>query len=207
MQSRRGRRLAGAPARLAESPARIGGGGVGGIVIPLSLGVVYAVVLASNIVGAPGGFSSLQEVADLFSNRWLLLAGWVHYLAFDLFIGAWEVRDATERGVPRLLVAPCLVLTFLFGPIGLLCYHGVRLRGRDVVAQGFSPATGSWKRPPKLEAESPKRTAMARQAEGVRAQGFGPAGWAARGEVNARVSSGSWKLEAGSGKLAAAAYC
>ena len=102
----------------------------GGIVVPLSLAVVYAVVIASNIVGAPGGFSSLQEVADLFSNRWLLLAGWVHYLAFDLFIGAWEVRDATERGVPRLLVAPCLVLTFLFGPIGLLCYHGVRLRRR-----------------------------------------------------------------------------
>ena len=111
---------------------------IGGIVIPLSLGAVYAVVLASNIVGAPGGFSSLQEVADLFSNRWLLLAGWVHYLAFDLFIGAWEVRDANERGVSRLMVVPCLVLTFLFGPIGLLCYHGVRLRRRrDVRSAGL----------------------------------------------------------------------
>jgi hypothetical protein len=101
---------------------------LGGIVIPLSLAVLYAVVLASNIAGSPGGFSSLTAVAELFSNRWLLLAGWVHYLAFDLFVGAWEVRDATERGVPRRLVVPCLVLTSFVGPIGLLCYYGVRLR-------------------------------------------------------------------------------
>jgi hypothetical protein len=103
---------------------------LGGTVIPLTLAAMYFALLASHIVGAPGGFSTLQAVADLFSNRWLLLAGWVHYLAFDLFIGAWEVRDANERGVPRLLVVPCLVLTFLFGPVGLLCYHGARLRRR-----------------------------------------------------------------------------
>ena len=101
---------------------------LGGTVIPLTLAVMYFALVASHIIGAPGGFSTLQAVADLFSNRWLLLAGWVHYLAFDLFIGAWEVRDANERGVPRLFVVPCLVLTFLFGPVGLLCYYGVRLR-------------------------------------------------------------------------------
>ncbi len=160
----------------------------GGIVIPLSLAVVYAVVLASNIVGAPGGFSSLQEVAELFSKRWLLLAGWVHYLAFDLFIGAWEVRDATERGVPRLLVAPCLVLTFLFGPIGLLCYHGVRLRrrlSRGCVAQGFSPATG------KREAPAVACRAMSPSDKLWRASPERAVKWT-------RVSSGSWKLEAGS---------
>ena len=101
---------------------------LGGTVIPLTLATMYFALVASHIIGAPGGFSTLQAVADLFSNRWLLLAGWVHYLAFDLFIGAWEVHDANERGVPRLFVVPCLVLTFLFGPVGLLCYYGVRLR-------------------------------------------------------------------------------
>ena len=78
-----------------------------------------------------GGFSSLAAVAQLFDNRWLLLAGWVHYLAFDLFIGAWETRDAMARGVPRLLLAPCLILTFMLGPIGLLCYHLVRARAHE----------------------------------------------------------------------------
>jgi len=50
----------------------------------------------------------------------------VHYLAFDLFVGTWETRDAAGRGISRWLVAPCLLLTFLFGPIGWLSYHLVR---------------------------------------------------------------------------------
>jgi hypothetical protein len=64
----------------------------------------------------PGGFSTLPDVATLFSNPWALLAGWIHYLAFDLLIGTWETRDAREHGVPPLWLVPCLVLTFLFGP-------------------------------------------------------------------------------------------
>ena len=71
---------------------------------------------------AEGGFGSLDEVAALFRSRELLLAGWLHYLAFDLFVGAWEVRRGREAGVPFLLVAPCLLLTFLFGPAGLLAF-------------------------------------------------------------------------------------
>jgi hypothetical protein len=69
----------------------------------------------------------LSSVAMLFSNPWLLLAGWTHYLAFDLFIGSWEVRDARDRGLPHLLVVPCLALTFLFGPAGWLLYLTMRL--------------------------------------------------------------------------------
>jgi hypothetical protein len=52
----------------------------------------------------------------------LLLAGWLHYLAFDLFVGAWEVRTARAAAIPFLLVVPCLGLTFLFGPAGLLAF-------------------------------------------------------------------------------------
>ena len=76
--------------------------------------------------GAKGGFGSLADVSLLFSEPALLLAGWVHYLAFDLFIGAWEVRDAQKHGVPHLLVVPCLILTFMLGPIGLLLYFAIR---------------------------------------------------------------------------------
>jgi hypothetical protein len=56
----------------------------------------------------------------------LFSAGWVHYLAFDLFVGTWETRDAVARGISRWIVAPCLLLTFLFGPIGWLAYHVAR---------------------------------------------------------------------------------
>ena len=59
-------------------------------------------------------------------NPWLLLAGWLHYLAFDLLIGTWEVRDARERGIPHVVVVPCLVLTFMLGPAGWLLYLALR---------------------------------------------------------------------------------
>ena len=101
---------------------------VAGTAIPLALAAIYLVLFVLHARGSTGGFGSLAAVAQLFDNHWLLLAGWVHYLAFDLFIGAWETRDAMARGVSRLVLAPCLALTFMLGPIGLLCYHVVRAR-------------------------------------------------------------------------------
>ena len=99
--------------------------------LPLLLAATYAVLIAAHYAGphgSEGGFSSLDEVAALFRDRWALLAGWVHYLCFDMWTGAWELRDAQRRGVPHGLLVPCLVLTFLFGPVGLLLYFGVRSR-------------------------------------------------------------------------------
>ncbi|TVT43811.1 DUF4281 domain-containing protein [Hymenobacter setariae] len=96
---------------------------------PLGLAAFYAVFIASHYLGAhggEGGFGSLAQVAALFRDPWALLAGWVHYLCFDLFVGAWEVRDAQQRGVPHWAVVPALALTFMLGPVGLLVYTGVR---------------------------------------------------------------------------------
>jgi len=100
---------------------------VSGAIIPLLLAALYSGLLIGHWRGSEGGFGSLAEVSALFSNPWLLLAGWVHYLAFDLFVGSWQVRDAPQHHIPRLLVAPVLVLTFLFGPAGLLVYFVIRL--------------------------------------------------------------------------------
>ena len=102
------------------------------VLIPALLGVAYLVLLGLHFAGPnpQGDFSSLQGVTRLFADRRALLAGWIHYLAFDLFIGSWQVRDAGRAGIPHLLVLPCLAVTFLFGPVGLLCYFAVRrLRG------------------------------------------------------------------------------
>ena len=73
------------------------------VALPALLAVVYAVLVAATLGRSDGGFSSLAGVSALFANPWILLAGWTHYLAFDLFIGGWEVRDAQRRGVPHLL--------------------------------------------------------------------------------------------------------
>ena len=97
-----------------------------GVVVPAAFGVVYATIMAVHFPQSDGGFSSLPDVAMLFSNPWLLLAGWIHYLAFDLLAGSWESRDARKRGISHLLVVPCLILTFLFGPVGWLVYMAIR---------------------------------------------------------------------------------
>jgi ABA4-like protein len=93
-----------------------------GLLVPALLCGLYTVLIATHWGGHRGGFNSLSNVMLLFTDRWLVLAGWVHYLAFDLFIGSWQVRDARRNGVSFIVMLPCLVLTFLFGPIGLLLY-------------------------------------------------------------------------------------
>jgi ABC-type uncharacterized transport system YnjBCD permease subunit len=103
-----------------------------GKVVPGILALVYVALVASHWSGSEGGFSSLPAVAALFSDPWILLAGWTHYLAFDLLVGNWEMSDARKRGIPYILVLPCLVLTFLFGPAGWLLYEAVR-SGRTAI--------------------------------------------------------------------------
>ena len=107
-------------------------------VVPLLFAIVYVGIVATTFGRTPGGFSTLAGVATLFSNPWALLAGWIHYLAFDLLIGTWETRDAREHGLPHLLLVPCLVLTFLFGPAGWLLYRGVRLAKSSQMRQSLS---------------------------------------------------------------------
>jgi hypothetical protein len=95
--------------------------------IPAALGVVYlwgAVVSPGTPEG--GSFSTLEGVMILFTSPATVLVGWIHYLAFDLFVGAWEVRDARRREIPHLWVVPCLFMTLMAGPLGLLLYIGLR---------------------------------------------------------------------------------
>ena len=101
------------------------------LVIPVGLcgllAVVYLYLVVSDFNDAEGSFTSLAGVAQLFANPKVVLAGWIHYLVFDLFVGCWEVRDSRRHGIHHLLVVPSLILTFLLGPIGLLTYLILRL--------------------------------------------------------------------------------
>ena len=94
--------------------------------IPLLLGVLYIYLVGTYFWTADGGFNSLQQLSQLFQNPHVLLAGWIHYLAFDLFVGSWEVRDAQQLGIHHLFVVPALALTFMFGPAGLVVYFVIR---------------------------------------------------------------------------------
>jgi hypothetical protein len=96
------------------------------LAVPLALSLLYSGLVLAYWWEAPGGFGSLPEVQALFTHPQIALAGWVHYLAFDLFLGAWEVRTARAEGIPHWAVIPCLILTFLFGPAGLLAFAILR---------------------------------------------------------------------------------
>jgi hypothetical protein len=105
--------------------------------LPLLLAATYVVLIAYQTFAhpAPGaGFGSLSQVAALFREPWALLAGWVHYLCFDMAVGAWEARDAHRRGMPHLVLIPCLAATFMLGPLGLLLYCGLRQRWQPATA-------------------------------------------------------------------------
>jgi hypothetical protein len=94
---------------------------------PLGLSVAYSALIVFFFFKAPGGFDTLANVQLLFTSEWAALAGWIHYLAFDLFIGTWIARQIMERGMSRLLLVPLLPVTFMFGPMGLVGFEVAKL--------------------------------------------------------------------------------
>ncbi len=95
--------------------------------IPLLLSAAYLILIVLFFGKSEGGFGSLAGVMKLFTNEWATLAGWIHYLAFDLFVGIWEVKDAQAKKISHWFVIPCLFLTFMLGPIGFLLYSILRI--------------------------------------------------------------------------------
>lgn len=93
--------------------------------VPL-LAVGYAALIVARFGRTGGDFNSLAGVQQLFGDPYTLVAGWVHYLAFDLFVGSWIVEDAVARALPWWVRAIPLPLTLMFGPAGLLLYLVLR---------------------------------------------------------------------------------
>jgi len=129
--------LAGWAALIAFPRRRLANWWIGGLAIPALLSLLYLALLVLHLPGAEGGFSSLAAVAALFARPGVLLAGWVHYLAFDLFLGAWMARRATAESLPLWALLPALPVTFLAGPAGLLLF--IALRGLALRAGSATP--------------------------------------------------------------------
>jgi len=112
------------------------------ILIPVAIALLYGFLMLNNVGSAPadGGFGSLAAVKSLFTVDALLLAGWIHYLAFDLFVGSWEVSDSRTQGIHHLLVIPCLLLTFMAGPAGLAVYCLIKYGRRLIMRPAATPA-------------------------------------------------------------------
>lgn len=89
------------------------------LILPFGLLALYAGVVLVHFSAAGGGFGSIAQVRALFASDFGLLAGWVHYLAFDLMIGAMMAQRMDAMGLSRLSQIPLLGLIFLFGPLGV----------------------------------------------------------------------------------------
>ncbi len=92
-------------------------------ILPLLLSIAYFTLLLMSWESSQGNFGSLSGVKQLFANDWILLMGWVHYLAFDMLVGAWELRDSWNRQIPHGVMLPVLFATLMFGPVGFLGYQ------------------------------------------------------------------------------------
>ncbi len=97
-----------------------------GRVLPLALALIYSVLMISLMPFEGGGFDSLANLTRLFAQSEIALVGWIHYLAFDLFIGAWQLETAKRERLPLLVLLPSLTLTVFFGPAGLLFFLATR---------------------------------------------------------------------------------
>ena len=107
---------------------------VHGPVVLLLLTPIYAYMLFGYAVPPKDmNFQTLYGVMVGFSAPHIVVAAWIHLLVFDLFVGAWEVRDAQRRDVPHWLVIPCLLATLMIGPVGLLLYVLIRFFSKRVL--------------------------------------------------------------------------
>ncbi len=97
-------------------------------VIVLMLSIVYAVLLLPNFNGETfKSFGTLDGVSRLFMNKQMLLAGWVHYLAFDLLAGIYILRNAAANNINHWITTPAMIATFIAGPVGVLLYSVIRI--------------------------------------------------------------------------------
>lgn len=89
---------------------------------PIFLSIIYLIYIIQAVQIGGMDFGSLQSVMKLFTEENAVLAGWVHYLAFDLLVGMWLVKQNKEIGIHQVIMAIILIGTFMFGPIGFLLF-------------------------------------------------------------------------------------
>jgi hypothetical protein len=102
------------------------------IIIPLLLTTAYIyitreIILEGNIFESFKLYLGLDELNEMYSNESLRLVFWLHFLALSLFVGAWIARDSERYMVPKILSAPCILMTYFTGPLGILTYWFIRI--------------------------------------------------------------------------------
>jgi hypothetical protein len=97
-----------------------------------SFSAAMAVIYASYVFSGLGefdleSFSELEGIKAMFASDKAVLTGWVHYLVFDLLVGNFILNQSQKHNIHHFLMIPCLLLCFMFGPVGFLLYFIIKL--------------------------------------------------------------------------------
>jgi Domain of unknown function (DUF4281) len=98
-------------------------------IVPTIIALAYAIIIFSMIDTMQGAdFSSLAGIKKLFSssNDFQISAAWFHYLAFDLIVGTIILKESQILQINHLFVVPCLIFTFLLGPVGFFMFQIIK---------------------------------------------------------------------------------
>lgn len=92
--------------------------------VPLALSFLYVYFLSNSGNLASADFSSLEGITTLFTNATpsSAAAGWMHYLAFDYWVGCWILQHSQKKQIPHWAILFPLIFTFMLGPVGILLY-------------------------------------------------------------------------------------
>lgn len=71
-------------------------------------------------------FGSLSGISEIYQNNNLLMAGWAHFLAFDLLVACWIKGNSVKHGINHWVIVPSIILTCMLGPLGFLSYIVIR---------------------------------------------------------------------------------
>ena len=95
-------------------------------------GVYIFILYKSYLIGYDfdGNFSlylGLSELSRLFEDHLYIMIFWTHFIAINLFIGGWIVKDSQKFSINRILLGIPLIITYLIGPIGIFIYWVIRI--------------------------------------------------------------------------------
>lgn len=94
----------------------------------LLMAALYAFYVATGLGSFDfEAFSTIEGIKAIFATDEAVLTGWIHYLVFDLLIGNWILNQSQKHGIKHALIIPCLLLCFMFGPVGYLLFIFIKL--------------------------------------------------------------------------------
>ena len=103
------------------------------IPLVIAFGYIYFLGTSDSIFSVD--FSSLSGLTEMFqnSNPRGVAAGWLHYLAFDFWVGCWILRDSQKKGVKHVFIIFPMLFTFMLGPVGVIIYTLVLLLQKKLI--------------------------------------------------------------------------